>query len=204
MAGATEQQPGPRRLQEERLIASRRMRTGEPVTLRPLHTEDAARLGEYFLGLSADTRARYGPHPFDQATADTICAALDPADMLRMIATTARGGRERIVAYVLLKRGAWPADRERYANLGIPLEPETVSALAPSVADEYQNQGVGGLLVEHVLGIARELGQQQVVLWGGVQATNARGIHFYTKWGFRKVGEFFTDKNNHDMILELD
>lgn len=195
-------EPAPGMLPDQEMTASHRLRTGEPMTLRPLCAEDAARLGEYFLGLSADTRARYGPHPFDQATADAICAALDPTDMLRMIGTT--GQEERIVAYVLLKRGAWPSDRERYAKLGIPLEPETVSALAPSVADEYQNQGVGGLLVEHVLGIARGLGQRQVVLWGGVQATNARGIHFYTKWGFRKVGEFFTDKNNHDMILELD
>lgn len=194
----------PKSLSDEQFTVHRVLRNDEPVTLRSLRAEDSARLGEYFLGLSADTRARYGPHPFDQATADAICAALDPNDMLRMIAMVAAGDDERIIAYVLLKRGAWPADRERYAKLGIPLQPETVSALAPSVADEYQNQGVGGLLVEHVLNIARQLEQRQVVLWGGVQATNARGIHFYTKWGFRKVGEFFTDKNNHDMILELD
>ncbi len=38
---------------------------------------------------------------------------------------------------------------------------------------------------------------------GGVQETNLRGIHFYTKAGFVKVGEFYTDKNNWDMLVEL-
>jgi diamine N-acetyltransferase len=41
------------------------------------------------------------------------------------------------------------------------------------------------------------------MLWMGVQATNERAVHFYTKWGFHKVGEFYTDKNNYDMILDL-
>jgi GNAT superfamily N-acetyltransferase len=190
-------------LPEEQLTTSARLRSGEPVTLRPLRAEDAVRLGEYFRWLSEETRARYGPHPFDQATADAICAALDPTDMLRMVAVTQESARERIIAYVLLKRGAWEADRERYAKLGIPLDPATVSALAPSVADDYQNQGVGALLVKHVLDISRALGEKRVVLWGGVQATNERGIYFYNKLGFRKVGEFFNDKNNHDMILDL-
>jgi hypothetical protein len=42
-----------------------------------------------------------------------------------------------------------------------------------------------------------------MVLWGGVQERNLRGVHYYTRWGFRKVGEFWTDKNNHDMIADL-
>src|SRR5438477_12711934 len=76
--------------------------SGEWILMRTLRPDDAARLGEYFAGLSAQTRARYGPHPFDQATADTICATLDPAEFLRMVALIPRGDEERIIAYLLL------------------------------------------------------------------------------------------------------
>ncbi len=187
----------------EYLTATALLRSGEPITMRPLRPDDSARFGDYLLGLSAATRARYGPHPFDQATADAICAALDPADMLRMVATVEQDGAERIIAYVLLKLGVLEPDQKRYQALNLPLDPTTDCTLAPSVADAYQDQGVGSLMMRHVLNAASRLGRKRVVLWYGVQATNARAIHFYSKWGFHKVGEFYTDKNNFDMILDL-
>ena len=185
------------------LTATASLRSGERITMRPLRPDDAVRFGAYLAGLSEQTRSRYGPHPFDQTTADSICAALDPADILRMVATVPRDGGERIISYVLLKRGVLEWDRERYAALGIPLAPATDGTLAPSVADDYQDQGVGSTMMGHVLNVARALGMKRIVLWLGVQATNERAVHFYTKWGFRKVGEFYTDKNNYDMILDL-
>jgi GNAT superfamily N-acetyltransferase len=189
--------------QSEYLVATVALRTGQQATLRPLQPDDAVRLGAYSAGLSAETRARWGLHPVDQAAADALCATLDPADILRMVATVAHEGEERIIAYFLLKHGVLDRDRQRYESLGIPLDMATDSTLAPSVADDYQNQGVGTLMMRHVLRAAALLGRRRVVLWGGVQATNARAIHFYTKSGFVKVGEFYTDKNNHDMILNL-
>jgi GNAT superfamily N-acetyltransferase len=171
--------------------------------VRPLRPDDAVRLGSYLLNLSAETRSRYGPHPFDQATADAICASLDPKEMLRIVATVPRNGDERIIAYFLLQIGVREGDRLRYEKASIPLNPETDCTLAPSVADDYQNRGLGSLILRYVLDIAVRLGRQRLVLWYGVQATNERAVHFYTKWGFRKVGEFYTDKNNFDMILDL-
>jgi ribosomal protein S18 acetylase RimI-like enzyme len=185
------------------LSATAMLRSGEWITMRPLRPEDAIRFGAYLAGLSAQTRARYGPHPFDQATADAICAALDPADILRMVATVPSDGDERIISYVLLKNGVLDQDRERYTALGIPLNPATDGTLAPSVADDYQDQGVGSAMMGHLLQVARAIDMKRIVLWLGVQATNERAVHFYTKWGFRKVGEFYTDKNNYDMILDL-
>lgn len=178
-------------------------RSGETLTMRHLQSDDCERLAEYFLNLSPETKARYGPHPFDRATAETICATLDPNEMLRMVATVSCNGEERIVAYILLKMGVWEGDGKRYEALGIPLHADTDCTLAPSVADDYQNQGVGAAMMRHLLPLASLLGRRRVVLWGGVQATNERAFHFYTRWGFRKVGEFFTDKNNYDMILDL-
>jgi len=184
------------------LSAAARLPSGQTLVLRPLRPDDRLLLGEYFLGLSETTRGLYGPHPFDAATADAICDRLDPAQTLRMVATVRRAEGERIVAYFLLTRGPREDDAARYAKLGIPLGPGD-GALAPSVVDDFQDQGVGSRMMSHLLWVAPGLGLRRIVLWGGVQARNARGIHFYTKWGFRKVGEFFTDKNNHDMILDL-
>src|SRR5690242_3690553 len=112
--------------------------SGEQITIRPLRPDDAARCGDYFHSLSEETRSRYGPHPFDQATADAICAALDPNDILRMTAVVMHNGEERIIAYILLKQGVLDVDRQRYEKLGISLDPATDCTLAPSVADDYQ------------------------------------------------------------------
>src|SRR5437588_7285726 len=64
------------------LTATAQLRSGEPIAIRPLGSDDADRLVEYFGSLSAQTRARYGPHRFDEPTARAICASLDPADVL--------------------------------------------------------------------------------------------------------------------------
>jgi len=183
--------------------ASARLRSGEPITLRPLQPDDAIRLGDYFRSLSAETRARYGPHPFDQETANAICARIATDDVLRITAIVAQDADTRIIGYFLLKRGVWEGDSKRYEALGIPLASATDCTLAPSVSDDYQNLGLGSILMGHVLQIARRIGRKRMVLWGGVQATNSRAVHFYTKAGFRKVGEFFNDKPNLDMILDL-
>lgn len=174
------------------------------LTQRPLRPDDAARLGAYFDDLSPLSRSRYGPHPFDQATADAICAGIASDDILRLLGTiVGDDGQERIVAYFLLKRGVWEGDAKRYEALGIPLDPATDITLAPSVADAYQDRGIGSRMASYALETARGMGYRRVVLWGGVQAGNERAVHFYAKCGFRKVGEFFTDKNNFDMILDL-
>ena len=180
-----------------------RLRSGQELLIRPLRGHDAAPLGEYFLGLSEQTRARYGPHPFNQQTADEICAGLEADDTLRLVATVPSAGGERIIAYMLLKMGVLEHDQRRYEALGLPLDPDTDCTFAPSVADDYQNRGIGSRMLRHIIQLAPRLGRRRIVLWYGVQATNDRAVHYYTRAGFRKVGEFTTDKNNYDMILDL-
>ena len=168
--------------------------------IRPLSAGDRAWLGAYFAGLSQTTRGFYGPHLFDQATADKICDEICHADILRMIATIEEDGRTRIAAYFLLMFGIREDDRGRYEKLGISLDKATDCTLAPSVADDYQNTGVGSLVIAHLVDIFQQCGRKRIVLWGGVQERNARGVHFYKKFGFRKVGEFMAKINNYDMI----
>ena len=129
---------------------------GERAQLRPLTSADAAVLGTYFVGLSAETRRRYGPHPFDQATADKLCAENDYAKVIRMLATvpTEQQG-ERVIAYFILVMSVDDDEIKRYAALGIGLDSVTDCTLAPSVADDYQDKGVGSIMLRHVIDSAR-------------------------------------------------
>ena len=178
---------------------------GVPVTFRMVKQDDAPILGDYFVSLSAETIRRYGPHPFDRATAEQLCATTDPTQTLRMIGTVNNVDGERVIAYMILILGVREADVERYKKLGITLTPTGDCTLAPSVADAYQGKGLGSLLMVKLKRLARQLGRTRMVLWEGTQATNNRAIRFYHKNGFRTVGEFQEPPGfyNYDMILDL-
>jgi GNAT superfamily N-acetyltransferase len=167
--------------------------------------DDKHILGAYFLGLSTETKRRYGPHPFDQTTADRLCAHIDYAHTIRMIATIGTGAHEKVIAYFILILGTTDSDREHYRRVAILLGPETDCTVAPSVADAFQNQGVGSPLMRHLIRVAQRLGRKRMVLLLGTQATNHHAIHFYEKHGFRIVGTFEQPpgRNNYDMLLEL-
>ena len=181
-----------------------RLSSGQPALLRPLCRSDAPRLGQYFLGLSAATRRVYGPHAFDQETADQICATLDSGQALRLLATHGAGEAEEIIGYFILVFGVHEGDRKRYEGLGIGLDAQGDCTLAPSVADAYQSAGLGSQMLEHLRWIARSCGRQRMVLWGGVRQDNPRAVHFYRKFGFEEKGEFAAGGvNNYDMIAPL-
>ena len=179
--------------------------TGQPVVFRPLGAGDAGILGRYFVGLLDNTTKRFAPHAFDQATADRLCAELEPLQMLRLIGTREADGQEQVIGYFLLCFGVGEGTTQRYQRHGVALDPRTDCEVAPSVADAFQDQGVGTVFMQQLLETARRQGRRRAVLMGGTMATNSRAIHFYEKLGFRKVGEFETPpgRYNHDMILEL-
>ena len=177
--------------------------SGDQITLRVLRPNDGPLLGRYFESLSQETRRRFGPHPLTMEEAHNLCGAIDCHHTLRLLALTNEGECAEVIAYFILHLGIRDAERKRYQANGIPLDSQLDCSLAPSVADAYQNRGVGSALMPEVLDLARRLGFQRVVLMGGTQATNHRAIHFYGKFGFRKVGRFFTEINNYDMILSL-
>ena len=176
------------------------LRNGESLLLRALHAGDAPALGDYFAGLSAETQRRYAPHPLTAEHAQELCARIDHDEDLRLLALT-REARPRIVAYFILRLGMRPEEQARYAALGIPLDAQTDCSLAPSVADAYQDLGLGSLMMPWLFEVASRLGRKRMVLWGGCQITNARALHFYQKHGFTKVGEYETAIHRYwDMI----
>ena len=163
---------------------------GTPITFRPITAQDAGILGDYFLGLSEWTKSMYGPHPFDQATADKFCAEINYADTIRFIAVLPEGAGEGVIAYFILQMGVPEHELNRYKQAGVALNPQTDCLVAPSVADAYQSQGIGAIMMRYVFESARRLGREWMVLMGGVYTINERAVHFYQKMGFITVGSF--------------
>ena len=181
---------------------------GASVLLRPLTKSDEPALGDYFVSLLPETKRVYGPHPFDRATAASICAALDTPDgniHLRLI-----GLHEgRIAAYFIIHLGLRERDKaRRYQDW----DPVHTCVIAPSVADAWQNSGLGSQMMTYTRDCVRRFGMRAMVLWGGVREANVRAVHFYRKFGFKVVGEFLCTVrdtglpeqiNNYDMAVEL-
>ena len=175
--------------------------------MRPLERSDNLILGQYFLNLSEHTRSLYGPHPFDQATADQFCENINYADTIRMIATVSEGAGEQVIAYFILQLGIPKDETQRYVKAGILLEPHLDCLIAPCVADAYQNHGLGTPLMRQVFEVACSLGRRYIVLMGGVYVTNDRAVHYYQKLGFKNIGSFEPSwpngRTSYDMYLEL-
>jgi len=189
---------------DERLCDSIALLDGRRALVRPLAPSDVEPLSTYFLGLSQDTRRRYGPHPFDRATAEALCAAAGDGQVTRFVAALRGPTGDAIIAYMILTRTIWEEDRRRYGH-ALPGE---CGCFAPSVADAYQSQGIGIQMGAHVMAAARFLGLRRIILMGGVQATNYRARRLYTRLGFRRVGDFWTRHGEHrvpnyDMALDL-
>ena len=177
--------------------------SGERVVLRPLNQKDSVILAGYFRSLSADTRKRFGPHPFTKEQAEILCAAIDYGKVIRLLAVTDNDQEPEVVAYFILRLELNDDDEKRYGARGMDFDRSSVCSIAPSVADDYQDRGLGSAVMDKALALVRRLGQRQVILQGGVQAANSRAVHFYEKFGFRKVGSFSTVIESYDMIVDL-
>ncbi|QEC68941.1 GNAT family N-acetyltransferase [Panacibacter ginsenosidivorans] len=170
------------------------------VNIRLLNKDDAEPLFQYLESLSAESRSRFGPHAFDRETVTNICNNLDHDDGQRFIAVA----NNRIVAYMLTKRGMLDADAERYAQHNLFFDAATTITYAPSVADDFQNTGLGTKMFTEILQQLKQQSCKTIILWGGVQASNARAVHFYEKHGFEPKGNFwFDEKDNIDMLLNI-
>lgn len=172
------------------------------VQIRPLQSTDNALLFNYLQQLSAESKSRFGPHPFDRETINTICDQLSTDTIKRFVAVDTK--KQEIVAYMLVKRGFVAEDANRYYGKSLFFDHDSTCTFAPSVADAWQNSGLGTLIFRSILDNLRESGFKRIVLWGGVQATNSRAVHFYQKHGFIHTGSFWhNEKDNYDMIREI-
>lgn len=173
-----------------------------PLVIRPLMTDDADSLAMFLQGLSPETRRFSIFSSYDRAMALELCDAISRYDKLRFIIEPPSG---QIAGMLEFSFAITENDRVRYAGYSFSLDPETDCRFGPTLADEYQNRGIGTLVLPFMKDLAREFGRKRIVLWGGVLADNGRAIRYYQKNGFQRVGTFQNSDGFEavDMILAL-
>ncbi|MFF5923360.1 GNAT family N-acetyltransferase [Streptomyces flavochromogenes] len=190
---------------DDPLVLTRRLvlKGGAEVVFRPLTVADAERLSGFLEGLSPESR-RFSTHDgHDLAAARELCAAIARYDKLRLVLEEASS--DRIVGLLEFSLDLHPDDITRYQEAGIRLA-ATDCRFGPTLADDFQGKGVGTHVFPLVADVARRLGRNRIVLWGGVLADNPRAIRYYEKNGFRRVGSFTGADGTRsiDMLLDLD
>lgn len=167
------------------------------VTIRKFQLSDCDNLCNYYIGLSDETKKRFGPHYFDKQSIVNVYS--NPGN-LGFVAINNQ--TDEIVAYAIVRIGFLEHDRNRLESYGLLLDPETDATFAPSVADEWQSCGIGNRLFRFIMDDLKSKGIQRIILWGGVQCGNDKAIRYYKRNNFRILGEFLYNGPNYDMILD--
>jgi GNAT superfamily N-acetyltransferase len=175
------------------------------VRFRPLEAGDVDELGAFLSGLSPTTTS------YDRTGAQLLCDAINRYDKLRFVVELPAAGQisgqlsGQIIALYEFSFDIPDYDLERFARYGVPLDQRTDCRYGPTIADEYQNRGVGSQTFPYLVAVAKRFGKDRIILWGGVFVDNARAIHFYEKQGFRPLGTFEGYEGGlvNDMILDL-
>jgi ribosomal protein S18 acetylase RimI-like enzyme len=178
------------------------LKNNKAVFIRLLKQEDAANLFNYLSNrLSAQSKTWYSPHSFGWETVNFICNSL-PDDSDRYVAIDEKGG---IVAYMIIRKGMIDHDRTRLLMKNIYFDQHAICTFAPSVADEWQDSGLGSQLYDLIEKKLLETTlYKHIILWGGVNTDNSRAVHFYTKKGFTKLGTYWHEgRENEDMVKEI-
>ena len=183
-----------------------RMATGEQISLRPLIPSDGERLTRFLMGLSPESRRLSTFSGYDRATAQALCDAIARYDKLRLAVVETDKAEESIVGLMEFSFDLTGGDLSRYANYGIGLNQKSDCRFGPTLADGWQNRGLGSRLLPPLWQIARAFGRSRVILWGGVLADNSRAIRYYAKNGFHHAGRFVSGDGQEccDMILSLE
>ncbi len=166
--------------------------------LRHATCDDILNLLGYLNSLSPESRKRFEPHPFET---DSLYQLIHNPEYILLLAFDEN--TLFIEAYTILKSGWLDFEAERFK--GYDLKPQAGDyTFAPSVADYWQGKGLGSRLFEFTLRqLPEENAPKRIFLWGGVQASNRHAIHFYTKLGFKELGQFENHGTNIDMMLSL-
>jgi ribosomal protein S18 acetylase RimI-like enzyme len=170
-----------------------------PVELKRLDAQDFSGLEEYFVSLTAKTKSRFGPHPFDK---DNIALVYAHQHEYRgYVAVEKETGK--IIAYAIVKNGYLEHDFPRLYAYGIEPDNFKDCTYAPSVADSWQGKGLGFHLFRFILSDLKTDGIHRILLWGGVQSSNLKAVEFYRRNGFYILGSFEHNGENYDMLFDI-
>ncbi len=154
---------------EEYIREGLRLRDGTSVTLRPIRPEDQPRWQELLAACSPESiryRFRYLFSQTSDAMARRYCF-IDYAREIAIVAEVTVEQENRIVAV-----GRLLAESDHHQG-----------EYALLVADRWQGRGLGGLITEHCLEIARQWGLERV--FGETTPDNARMLAVFRRHGFQ-------------------
>src|SRR5882672_6359497 len=128
------------------------LRDGGSIHVRAIRPDDKQRLREHSQGLSERSIYFRFLGPKKRLTDKDLATftELDFVARVALVATLGKGDEEKIIGV------------GRYAVLQTAGDEPRSAELAFSVVDEYQNHGIGTLLLEHLLPLAREQGIRQL------------------------------------------
>lgn len=167
--------------------------------LRRFSLSDSGKLSCYWCQLSHATRSRFAPHPFDILGLRSFYA--NEQAYKGYIAIDKH--TQQIIAYAVLKIGCWEQDVPRLQAYGLTINPSTDASFAPSVADNWQGQGIGSQMLQFIKKELQAIGINRLMLWGGVQARNGQAVQYYKRQGFTLLGRFEHHGQNEDRVLTV-
>lgn len=160
------------------------MKDGTEVLLRPELSTDLEMLWDMFSTLSRDT-LKFLPIPFTRERVEGWIENIDYEKALPILGIVRENGADRIIASATLSFSSSQTYRH-VATLGI------------TVHDDYQNRGLGTLLLQRLIDIAGEKGIKKIKL--DVVTHNSRAIHLYEKFGFEVEGHM--KMNHYNYVLD--
>jgi ribosomal protein S18 acetylase RimI-like enzyme len=145
------------------------LKDGRVIKTRTVRNSDTELFLNFFDGLSA--RSRSFMHGWstlcDRKHAESITAQADSDNYYSLVILTSGPAKERVIGY------SWI---QGLKGSGIPL-------LGIGIIDEYQNVGLGRILLRLMIERAKHLNLDRVKL--GVFDDNPRAIHIYESVGFQ-------------------
>jgi RimJ/RimL family protein N-acetyltransferase len=160
------------------------LRDGAVVTLRPEETRDLEPTWDMFSSLTRDT-LRFLPIPITRERVECWFRDINYERALPILAFADAPKGERMIASATLAFNQAPHVRH-VAQFGI------------TVHDDYQNRGLGTILTQYMVEIAKERGVKKVSL--EVVVENERAIKVYERCGFRKEGRL--EKANWNYVTQ--
>ncbi|MEI8092117.1 MAG: GNAT family N-acetyltransferase [bacterium] len=176
----------------------------EDIVLRPLEHTDIKILTNFLKNLSKESRKNYILNSYDERIAQEFSDAISRYDKLRFLLI--KESTNTCIGIFEYSLDIPENDEIRFKKYNIQLDAEIDCRIGPCISDEYQNQGLGSIIFPYLIKIAKTIGKQRMILWGGVFSDNERAISFYKKKGFKPLGSFVNqdDKDSLDMIIDID
>ena len=144
------------------------LKSGVEVFLRPELSDDTEMLWEMFSTLSKKS-LEYLIHPFTRERIEGWTSNINYSKHLPIRALVQEDGKARIVGTASLSFHSEESTKHK-AELGV------------TVHDNYQGQGLGTIIIKHLLEIAQEKRLKKIYLRVGT--SNRRAIYVYEKCGF--------------------